>query len=225
MNIIAIVPARIGSQRLPKKNLREIQGVSLLAHAVRKSLEARCFTSVVVNSDSPDIGAIGAAEGAIFYLRKPELANHVATSDDYIADFLENTDCDFLVQVHSIAPLLKVVEISRFVARLRENEFDVLLSGVEEQIECIYDGVPVNFSYDRKTNSQDLKPVKRVTWSLSAWRRSTFLAARNSGNCATYAGRVGFFALERNSGIIVKHEEDLVQASALFSCVFPEGYR
>lgn len=212
---LAMVPARIGSQRLAQKNLQPFNGKPLLRHAVDRCQAAGVFDEVWVNTDA-DLLAQVAAEAGVPCHRRPEaLGGHDATSEDYIAEFLAAHPCDWLVQVHSIAPLLSPVEIRSFVERLRDDEVDVLLSVVDEQIECVCDGRPVNFRLDRKTNSQELSPVRRITWSISAWRAETFLAARQRGECATYAGRIGYHSVSRAAGHIVKTADDLAFAHAL----------
>lgn len=213
--IIAMVPARMGSQRLAQKNLRELQGVSLLARAIRKCRQAGIFDEVWVNSEHGAFGKIAEHEGVQFHKRPPELASSSATSEDYVYEFLKAHACDFLVQVHSIAPLLPAPQIVGFVKCIVQNRYDVLLSAVDEQIECALEGKPVNFSFDRKTNSQELKPVQRITWSITAWRRNTYMKSYEEGKCATYNGKVGFYSIDRAAGHIIKTEEDLKIAEAL----------
>jgi len=48
MNVLAMIPARMGSQRLPKKNLALLDGVPLINRAIRKCREAGCFDEVVI---------------------------------------------------------------------------------------------------------------------------------------------------------------------------------
>jgi len=212
---IAMIPARMGSQRLKQKNLREIGGVPTITRAIRKCKRAGCFDAVWVNSEHEAFAEIARAEGVEFHHRAAELADHVATSEQYIYDFLRARPCDRLFQVHSIAPLLTVPQIRDFAAHMIAEDLDTLLSCTLEQIECAYENEPVNFTFREKTNSQDLKPVQRVTWSITGWRGSTFLAAADAGETATYAGRVGFFAVDRLAGHIIKTEEDLRIAEAL----------
>ena len=223
MKTIAIIPARLGSQRLKQKNLRILQGQPMIVWAIRKALLSQVFDEVYVNSESEVFRDIAIREGAKFYLRPEALGNNVATSEDYIRDFLENTACDRLVQVHSIAPLLRVSEIRGFVERFRGGEHDVQLSCIEEQIECAFGSVPINFSFGKKTNSQELRPIQRIPWAITGWRRDTYLSACAAGQTATYSGRVEFFPLNRTAGFIVKHEEDFSLVDALFPVLFPGG--
>ena len=217
-----MVPARLGSQRLPEKNLRPLAGTPLVAWAIRKSLDSGVFDEVWVNSESEKFEQIARQEGARFHHRPAELASNTATSEDYVAEFLEHHDCDLLFQVHSIAPLLTANEVRDFVNAMRSSEADVQLSVVEEQIECAYGDRPVNFGFRSKTNSQELEPIQRVTWSITGWRRETFLAAHREGRCATYAGAVAFHPISRLGGLIIKTDEDLRLAEALFPLVLEE---
>lgn len=212
---IAMIPARMGSQRLKQKNLRELGGVPLIARAIRKCQAAGVFDEIWVNSEHEAFGEIAAAEGAQFHKRPADLANNVATSEQFVYEFFQAHPCDLLFQVHSIAPLLTAADTAAFVRAMNTGGFDVMLSCVHEQIECACDGVPINFTFAEKTNSQELKPIQRITWSITGWRRATYLAAADAGKTATYAGRVGFYPIDRLGGHIIKTEEDLQFAEAL----------
>jgi CMP-N-acetylneuraminic acid synthetase len=215
-NVIAMIPARMGSQRLKQKNLREIDGIPLITMAIRKCEEAAVFAGIWVNSEHLKFAEIAEQEGVFFHKRPAELANNKATSEQYIYEFLTDHECEYLVQVHSIAPLLTAQEVREFTKFFVSSEYDVLLSVVNEQIECAYREKPVNFTYEEKTNSQDLQPVQRVTWSITGWKRSVYLDAFEAGKCATYSGKVGYFPISRMAGLIIKHEEDLRMAEALY---------
>ena len=217
--ILAMIPARLGSQRLAKKNLRNLDGVPLVVRAVRKCFAAECFDEVWVNSESEEIGALAREAGARFHPRPAQLADSKATSEQFVAEFLESHECEAVVQVHSIAPLLTAAEVRAFVEHFRSAEVDALLSCIEDQIEVAYENEPVNFTFAEKTNSQDLRPVQRITWSITAWRREPYLAAARDGGCATYSGRVGLFAVGPISGHVVKTEQDLAIAEALLPLV------
>ena len=217
--IIAMIPARMGSQRLKQKNLRELAGVPLITRAIRKCRAAGVFDEVWVNSEHPAFGDMAAAEGANFHRRPEALGDNQATSEQFVAEFLQAHACDFVVQVHSIAPLLSRADVRGFVGELRRDAWDCLLSAEPIQIECAYRGQPVNFTFAAKTNSQDLEPVQRISWSITAWRRATFLQAVAAGACATYAGRVGFHPVSHLAGLVIKTEDDLRQAEALLPLV------
>lgn len=219
MKIIAMIPARLGSQRLKQKNLQEIEGAPIIAHAIRKCIKSDVFDEVWVNSESEEIGRIAQKEGVFFHRRSEELASNDATSEDFIHDFIQTHKCDHVVQVHSIAPLLKISDIKKFVSRVRGANPDVLLSYESIQIECSYLDNPVNFTYKEKTNSQDLHEIQRICWSITSWNCQKYLEAYESGQCATYAGAVEYYPLEKMASFVIKTAEDLEIARALFQLI------
>ncbi len=218
-----MIPARMGSQRLKQKNLSLLRGAPLIAHAIRKCREVGAFDEIWVNSEHEDFAAIAAREGVEFHRRPESLANDTATSEQFVAEFLQRHPCEFVFQVHSIAPLLTKRDLLAFVAEMRTGRHDALLSVVDEPLEAFYEGAPINFSLDRKTNSQDLKPVRRICWAVTAWRRETYLEAATAGACATYAGRVGLFSVNRLAGHVIKTAQDLAMAEALYPIAHAEG--
>ena len=212
---IAMIPARMGSQRLKKKNLCELEGISLISRAIRKCKEAGCFDEIWVNSENVEFGVIAKQEGVFFHQRPEYLGDNNATSEQFVHEFLSEHDCDYLLQVHSIAPLLTKDEVKGFTEFFKSSQYDVLLSCIEDQIEVAYQGQPVNFTFREKTNSQDLTPLQRITWSITGWRKNVYIDAIDRGECATYTGNVGFYPVSAVSGHVIKTQEDLDIAEAL----------
>ena len=211
---IAMIPARMGSQRLKKKNLRELDGIPLIVRAIRKCIQAEIFDEVWVNSEHKDFKKIAEQEGVFFHQRAENLGNNSTTSEQYLTEFLEYHECRNLFQIHSIAPLLEIEDIKTFYQKMNENNYDVLLSCEKVQIECAIADNPINFTYKTKTNSQDLKPIQKITWSISAWKRESFLNAARKGACATYNGKVGYHPISTWAAHVIKTEEDLQFAEA-----------
>lgn len=216
---IAMIPARMGSKRLPKKNLALLKGKALIQHAIEKCQAAGVFDEIWVNSEHADFGPIAQAAGVNFHQRPEHLGSDTATSEDFVEEFLQEHPCEILFQVHSIAPLLTVGDVQGFVGAMTEQNVDCMLSTVDDHLEALCRGEPVNFTFAEKTNSQDLPPVKKVAWSITGWRRETFLAAKEAGECATYAGKRGSFPVNKMAGHVIKTAEDLEIADALFDLV------
>lgn len=215
MKTIAMIPARMGSQRLTKKNLRPLAGQPLITHAVEKCQSAGCFDEIYINSEDAEFAAYADQFGVKFYQRPTELGNSVATSEQFVYDFLKNVDCDVLLQVHSIAPLLTADEVRAFTEAFLASDADVMLSCIEDKIEVAFQDQPVNFSFSEKTNSQDLKPMQRITWSITGFRAAPYVAAVEAGQIGTYNGKVAFYPVSALSGHVIKTQTDLDIAEAL----------
>lgn len=219
MKTIAMIPARMGSQRLKKKNLAPLAGQPLITHAVEKCQASGCFDEIYINSENAEFAAFAQDYGIQFYQRPEELGNSVATSEQFVYDFLKHVDCDLLVQVHSIAPLLSAEEVQSFAESFIASDADVMLSCIEDQIEVAYQDQPVNFTFAEKTNSQDLKPLQRVTWSITGWRAKSYIAAVEAGGIGTYNGKIAFYPVNAISGHVIKTQQDLDIAEALLKIV------
>ena len=99
MKIVAMIPARLGSKRIPKKNIRLLNGIPLISYIIRAVKESQCFDEIYVNTESDLIGEIALSEGVKFYKRSSHLSTDSATNDDFSLDFMENVECDVMVQV------------------------------------------------------------------------------------------------------------------------------
>ncbi len=90
MKSIAIITARGGSKRIPKKNIREFCGKPIIAYSIEAALNSGAFDTVMVSTDSEEIARIAKEYGAeVPFLRSEKTANDFATSADVIDEVLE----------------------------------------------------------------------------------------------------------------------------------------
>ncbi len=81
MTAIAIIPARGGSKRVPRKNIKAFHGRPMIAYSIQAALESGLFTRVVVSTDDAEIAEVARSWGAeVPFLRPAELADdHAGT--------------------------------------------------------------------------------------------------------------------------------------------------
>jgi CMP-N-acetylneuraminic acid synthetase len=209
--IIAMIPARLGSQRIPKKNIRLINGKPLITYVIETAKKTGIFHEIYVNTESDIIGEIAIKSGVKFYKRPEEHASNASSNDDFAYDFVKNVDGDILIQILPTSPLLTVEDITSFVNQMIENEFDTMVSVVKHQIACIYDGKPVNFKLlEPHISSQLMKPVFSYATALMGWTYKSFNDNMNRFGF-TYHGadsKIGYYTLEGLSEIDVDEEDD-----------------
>lgn len=138
-NVIAIVPARGGSQGIPLKNLKEIDGTPLVTIAANHGLEADRIDTTIVNSDHEEIRAAGAAAGAEV-MDRPERY----TQDDSVQEVdrllqwcveqleAEGREVDVVVLLYPTAPLRTVATVDEAVGLVTEGPYDSALSLYED---------------------------------------------------------------------------------------------
>ena len=145
MKIIAMIPARLGSKRVPKKNLRLLNGRPLISYSIETAVKSGVFDQVHVNSEADIFSEIAKNYGANFYKRPEKFSTDSANNDQFALDFINNTDGDILIQILPTSPLLTIDEIKEFVNYMLKNDYDTLVSTVEHQIAGIINDNPINF--------------------------------------------------------------------------------
>jgi CMP-N-acetylneuraminic acid synthetase len=208
--IIAMISARRGSTRLKQKNLALLNGRPMIAYVIESAKQAGVFDRIVLNSEDIVFKDIAEKYGVEFYQRPGELATSTAKSDDVVHDFITHNPCDIVVWVNSIAPLQPAEEIKEVIEHFQKEKLDSLITVKNEQVHCVSDGKPLNFSLEGKfAQTQDLKPVGFFVYSLMMWRAKTFQQFYKKQGFAMLSGKVGYFPVGKLSAIIVKREEDL----------------
>lgn len=104
MNVLCVIPARIGSTRLPRKMLSEIQGKPLIQHTYAKAAECQDITKVIVATDSNEIVDVVNAVGGEAILTDPDLP----TGSDRVAAVAELfPDMDVVINLQGDEPFIK----------------------------------------------------------------------------------------------------------------------
>lgn len=87
---IAIITARGGSKRIPKKNIKEFCGKPIIAYSIRAALDSGIFDEVMVSTDSEEIAEIARAYGAkVPFMRSAKTSDDFATTADVLMEVLE----------------------------------------------------------------------------------------------------------------------------------------
>lgn len=216
--IIAVIPARLGSQRVKAKNLRLINGKPLIYYVIDTCKKVGLFNKVYVNSDSDLFGVVAQRYGVDFYKRPAHLATSQSMIDEYLYDFLSHVQCDILAVVNPTSPFLKADEIEGAINNFVENDFDTQLACQDIKTHSFYNNTPINFSTDGKhPRSQDLIPVKALNFAVTIWNAESFKKQFTEKGHAVYTGKLGFYSFSGLSAIDVDWEEDFVLAELIMN--------
>lgn len=214
--IIAMIPARLGSQRIKAKNLRLIEGKPLVAYIIESAVRSEVFDEIYINSEAEIFEKIALKYKIRFYKRSAEFASDDATNDMLVYDFLKNIDCGVLIQTNPTSPLYTQETIRSFVKEMIKGGYDAMHAVKEEKIETIFRGKPLNFDMCKEMpRSQDLDPIIMHGGGLMGWKKEKFIANMERYGCGTYgcAGKVGFFPLKGFEQIDIDEEEDFLLAT------------
>lgn len=206
--LVAMIPARLGSKRIPRKNLRYLGEKPLIQYPIDLALQIPEFDSVWVNTESEELGEVIKKMGASFHKRPPEFSEDHCTNREFTYHFMCNHECDYVVMVNSTSPLLRIETLKKFIAFVKKNDYDTILSTIEEKAESFFEGKPVNFDLRNKVNSQNLVPIEKTVWALTAWKREHFIKLESQGECAIFGGKLGTFSIPKDESSDLDTEED-----------------
>ena len=209
--IYAMIPARIGSQRLRLKNLALLNGKPLIYYAIKCAKQSGIFNKIFINSDDEIFKKISKRYGVNFYKRIKKLGSSNIKSDSIVYDFMKNfPEADIVVWVNSIAPLQTSDELKKIVNFFVKNKIDSLITVEDKMTHCNFNNKPLNYSKKTKfAKTQDLKKIQIFIYSLMMWRRKAFISKYIKKKSAILCGKTFFYSVKNPSTIIIKKAEDL----------------
>lgn len=132
-NIVALIPARSGSKRVPGKNIKPLAGHPLIAYSIRSALESGIFSQVVVSTDSERIAAIARHYGAETpFLRPPEYSGDTSPDIEFVEHALttlkeQGNEYECFSILRATSPFRKAETIRRaWKSFLAQEGFDSL---------------------------------------------------------------------------------------------------
>lgn len=186
MSAIAIIPARGGSQRIPRKNIKLFNGEPMIAHSIRVALASGVFDRVIVSTDDQEIADVARACGAeVPFMRPADLADAFTGTAAVIQHALQSVSgtfgqsFEYACCIYATAPLLQARFLRQGFEALhaapeKSYAFSVCSFGFPVQRALVVDGDGcVNAMYPeyRSVRSQDL-PVAYQDAGQFYWGRS-----------------------------------------------------
>jgi pseudaminic acid cytidylyltransferase len=186
VSAIAIIPARGGSQRIPRKNIKLFNGEPMIAHSIRVALASGVFDRVIVSTDDEEIADVARASGAeVPFMRPDDLADAYTGTAAVIQHALQSVagtlsqPFDYACCIYATAPLLQARFLRQGFEALhaapeKSYAFSVCSFGFPVQRALLIDGDGcVNAMYPefRGVRSQDL-PVAYQDAGQFYWGRS-----------------------------------------------------
>jgi CMP-N-acetylneuraminic acid synthetase len=183
-SIIALVPMRHASERVPEKNFRLLAGKPLYAYILETLHTCSEISQIVVDTDSPVIvRGISEMFPEVVLIDRPDhlRAGEVPMNDVLLHD-VALCEADIYLQTHSTNPLLRAETISAAIAAFRQGlpEHDSLFSVTKMQTRLWnVDGSPLNHDPSVLLRTQDLPPVYEENSCIYIFQRSIFIEREN----------------------------------------------
>jgi len=127
MKPIAIIPARGGSKRLPRKNILPLNNKPLLAHVIDIALNSNIFEKVIVSTEDEEIARVAGEFGAEVFIRNSKLAQDSSTVVEVCLDVLREYKVDEFCCLYATSALLSVTTLKESYREFRTRKPSVLM--------------------------------------------------------------------------------------------------
>lgn len=202
--VLAVIPARGGSKRIPRKNIRTFAGRPILSWPIKAALDTRLFDAVMVSTDDEEIAAIARdADADVPFLRSAVSANDHASLLDVLAEVVENyrqrgEDFDTVCCLLPTAALVTADRLRLGHDMFATGEFDSVfpvvrfLAPIQRALRRSDEGMISMLQPEHyRSRSQDLEPAYHDAGQFY-WMSSQACVDRTP----TFAGRAGGIVID-----------------------------
>jgi N-acylneuraminate cytidylyltransferase len=221
---LAIIPARGGSRRIPRKNIREFAGSPVIHWSISATLMCGLFDKVVVSTDDEEIAQVARQNGALVpFMRPTQLADDYTPTRQVVNHAIESCEAkwgrfDTVCCVYATAPLLESSDLTAAYQLLENTALHFVFSAVQFEF-------PIQRAFklnkhsepdmvqpeNRFTRSQDLEPMYHDAAQFYWGRRDAFMQGEHM-----FAKNSKAYVLPANQVRDLDTEEDWQIALALW---------
>jgi CMP-N,N'-diacetyllegionaminic acid synthase len=218
---LAIIPARGGSKRLPRKNVLNLNGKPLVAWSIEAGLKSKYIDRVIVSSDDKEILDISQDYGADTIKRPSYLATDTAASFDVIKHTIENVEkYDYVILLQATSPLRNEKHIDEAIELLESKHSSAVVSVCEMDHSPLWsntldDSLSMEgFLRDEVLNkrSQDLEKYYRLNGAIYICRIDKLLKEEGF----FLKNNIFSFKMDRQNSIDIDEEIDFKMAEVFF---------
>lgn len=225
---LAIIPARGGSKRIPRKNIRSFCGKPMIVWSIEAALKSDCFDKVVVSTDDQEMAEVAIAHGAeVPFLRPKELADDYAGTMPVIRHAIEQVggSPSFVCCLYATAPFVTQQSLQLAYAQLQHSNADYAFSvasfafPIQRALKMTPDKrVEMFFPEHGQTRSQDLEHAYHDAGQFYWGRTEAWLSEKSVFSLGSIP-----IVLPRHQVQDIDSEEDWQRAEWLFKAMQAEG--
>ena len=224
---IAVIPARGGSKRIPRKNIKHFHGLPVIAYAIKAAKESGVFDEIYVSTDDEEIAEVATSFGAkVPWIRQPELSDDYATTISVLQDAVKKLETN-LIELENICciypatPLLKPRFLSEGLKILENGDWDYVFSGLKTTSPPqrffslgISKGVEMLFPEHMTTRTQDLSNYYYDAGQFYWGRKTSW-----KSSLPIFSSKSTILEMPSESAVDIDTPEDWHYAEALFNLI------
>ncbi|WP_214228846.1 pseudaminic acid cytidylyltransferase [Pedobacter sp. B4-66] len=169
MTKIAIIPARGGSKRIPRKNIKDFLGKPIIAYSIQAAIESKLFDEIMVSTDDEEIASVAVNYGAkVPFLRSNENSNDFAATADVLKEVItyykkEDKVFEFGCCIYPTASLISSEKLIEAFKIIQDGEFSTVFpvaefsSPIQRALKVEKERISNFFPKHMQTRTQDLE--------------------------------------------------------------------
>ena len=222
---IAVVPARGGSKRIPRKNIKLFNGLPVIAHAINTARNSGLFEDVFVTTDDSEIADIATSFGAkVPWIRGKELSNDFATTLQVMQDAVTRIQSDLkslqnVCCIYPVTPLLQRAFLEEALNKLEDNGWDYVISATKvktppERLFTVDQNSQIRMYFPKHeaSRTQDVSPAFQDAGQFYWGKTSSWVAG-----LPLFTSKSTFIELPQETFVDVDTIDDWKYAEILFS--------
>lgn len=171
--VVAFVPIKLNSQRLPHKNILPIAGHPLCWHVVNTLLSTDGIDETYVYCSDEAVKDY-IPEKAIFLKRDARLDGDMVKGFEIYEAFINQVDADIYILAHTTSPFIKNETISNALNNILNEGYDSAFSAQRIQTFAWYKGNPINYNINDVPRTQDMEPIYVETSAFFMFEKDIF---------------------------------------------------
>lgn len=173
MKVVAFVPIKLNSQRLPHKNILPIAGHPLCWHITNSLLQVKRIDEVYVYCSDENIKQYLPSR-AIFKKRSTRLDEDDVKGFDIYKSFINEVDADIYILAHTTSPFIKSSSIENALKHILTENHDSAFTAEKIQTFAWFQGKPINYNINDVPRTQDIEPIWIETSGFFMFKKEIF---------------------------------------------------
>lgn len=220
MRIIALLPMKGNSERVPNKNLKDFAGKPLYHRVMDTLIDSKYIDKVVVNTDSEVIKADLEKyfQNKVIIIDRPqEIIGDFVSMNKVIECDINQVEADIYIQTHSTNPLLKTKSLDNAIEKMMElvkdEAFDSIFSVTKLQTRLYREnGLPFNHNPEELLRTQDLEPLFEENSNFYIFTKNSF----NNANQKRIGTKPFMFEIDKIEAVDIDEPQDFIIAESLY---------
>lgn len=209
MKVVSFIPIKLNNQRLPGKNLMDLDGKPMCDYIFNTVKQVNNIDEKYVYCSDDAIKEY-IPDGIMYKKRDEYLDGFQVKGLEIIDYFVRDVDADIYVLTHVTQPFTKVSSLENAIEQVKSGKYDSAFSAVEIKDYCWYKGKPLNYDMKDIVTTQNLEPIYMETGAFFIFTKEMYLRLRQRIGERPYMHIVDSF-----EAVDVDTKEDFEMAQAV----------